>query len=77
MQLRTVNKTLSQYGIKAKLYNNRSYFYFWGDDVEAAPTTSVYVPRLNDLTLDQWMMYAQEFVQLSRNRMEEISLRDH
>lgn len=61
LQLRTVNKALKNEGIKAELIKGEGYLYFIGDDVELCYTTSVYVPRLNDLPLEVWMKHARGF----------------
>lgn len=42
-------------GIDAVLMNGRGYFYFSGPAVELASSTSVWVYRLNRLTMSQWM----------------------
>lgn len=55
MQLRTINKAIASKGIAVELVKGDGYFYFVGEAVENADTSSVMVFRLNDLTLDQWM----------------------
>ena len=55
MQLRTINKAIASKGIDVELVKGDGYFYFVGEAVENADTSSVMVFRLNDLTMDQWM----------------------
>ena len=55
LTLKTVNKAIADKGIKAELVQSKGYLYFIGEDVELAYTTSVCVPRLNRLSLEQWM----------------------
>lgn len=59
IQLRTINATLARLGIKAELVKGEGYFYFIGDDVDC-DCDSVYVFRVNELTLDRWVEEAND-----------------
>lgn len=55
LTLETVNAAIAAKGIAAELVKGAGYFYFVGDAVENAFTTSVYVYRVYHLPLDQWL----------------------
>lgn len=55
MHIKTVNKALKKAGIDAELFRGQDYFYFVGPDVENSPRSIVYVPRLTDLSLADWV----------------------
>lgn len=59
-QLKTVNKAIAKLGLE--LVKGEGYFYFDGEDdrLFALKTTSVYVPRVSDLTLAQWIEEAED-----------------
>ncbi len=59
LQLRTVNKALRAEGINLELVAGEGYFYFIGEGAEHAKQTSVMVYRLNDLSLEQWLVEAR------------------
>lgn len=43
-------------GLDIELVKGRGYFYFVGDDIPSyAPSTSVMVYRITDLTVAQWL----------------------
>ena len=50
-----INDAIHERGISAVLMKGRGYFYFSGPDVELAPSTSVWVYQLNELTISQWL----------------------
>jgi hypothetical protein len=51
-----VNSALKARKIDMELVKGKDYFYFVGDDVDlSADGTSVYVPRVSDLSLEQWI----------------------
>jgi hypothetical protein len=52
---RTINKALSSKGYSDKIFAGEGYFYFSGDTASKFPQSSVYVYRLNDLSLEQWV----------------------
>lgn len=58
MQLRTINKALEAKHPGLELVKGEGYFYFAGAGTEMCKSASVYVPRLNDLTFEQWMSEA-------------------
>lgn len=62
IQLTTVNTEIAKRGISAELVKGEGYFYFIGDAVEHADTSSVYVNSLNELSLDRWMEELADFV---------------
>ena len=66
MHIKTVNKAIKQAGINAELVRGDGYFYFAGEDVEMSPRSIVYVPRLNDLTIEDWVQEAQTFKMISK-----------
>lgn len=51
----TVNRAIAERGGKEILINGKGYFYFWEGDAPDWQSSSVYVCRLNDLTLEQWI----------------------
>jgi len=55
MKIQTVTKKLKELGFTDELFKGKDYFYFWGDDASTWYSSSVYVTRLNELTLDQWI----------------------
>lgn len=81
IKLATVNKELEKRGINAKLTKGGvrpnstigSYFYFYGPDVYHGYSTSISVPRINSLTLEQWIKEAQIILRDSHDRRTEIS----
>ena len=60
MQLRTINKALEAKHPGLELVKGEGYFYFAGAGTEMCKSASVYVPRLNDLTFEQWMSEADD-----------------
>ena len=50
-----VNKALSAKGYNDELFAGKGYWYFSGSAADKFPQSSVYVYRLNDLNLDQWI----------------------
>lgn len=55
ISLNQVNKALKAKGVSTELVKGDGYFYFIGKEVEHNATTSVYVYRLNELSLDGWL----------------------
>lgn len=53
--LAAVNAALREAGIDAELVGGRGYFFFVGDDVARAYTTSVMTPRLGGMTVEEWV----------------------
>jgi hypothetical protein len=54
MNLEQFNTHIANKGIKAELVEGEGYFYFVGEDVDLAKTTSVYVYAFDHLSLSQW-----------------------
>lgn len=65
MRLSTVNRALEAAGIQAELFRGQDYFYFVGPDVENSPRSIVYVPRLSDLSLADWVEESQTLKAIS------------
>lgn len=59
LRLSTVNKALPG---DLELVKGEGYFYFAGTGMESVKTASVYVPRLNDLSLDRWIAEATDLM---------------
>ena len=53
--LKAVNDELARRGHHARLEKASGYFYFWSEDSAGWIDRTVRVPRLNSLTLDQWI----------------------
>lgn len=65
LTLKSVNKALAERGAKEELfYNRQGYYYFAEGNTRRWQSTIVYVPRLNDLTIEQWVA---EWENLSNN----------
>lgn len=73
MKLSTVNRALVAVGIQAELFRGQDYFYFVGPDVENSPRSIVYVPRLTDLSLAEWVEEAQTLKAISARVSEELA----
>ncbi len=73
VQLRTVNKAIKARwpGTDLELVKGDDYFYFIGAGTERCKTASVYVPRLNDLTLDRWLEEAEDKMAEVDKRIED------
>lgn len=55
-----VNKAIQKAGMQEiELVKGKGYFYFIGDNVDLSKP-SVYVYKVNDLTMDQWIQEAKE-----------------
>lgn len=58
--IKQVNKALHAAGLDCQLHKGDGYCYFWGPSVERSPVgTMVYVPRISDLTVEQWLEEAE------------------
>lgn len=55
LTLKTVNRHLKSLGVREELVKGEGYFYFSGGTAHKWYTTIVYVWRINDLTLEQWV----------------------
>lgn len=62
LTIKSVNKAIAARGIKAELVKGDGYFWFSGDDVEYASTTSVMVFNLNSMPIESWMADLDMFV---------------
>jgi len=54
-----VNKALRAAGIDGELVKGRGYFYFKGNDLPVAYTESVYVNRVDRMSIEQWVEEAK------------------
>jgi hypothetical protein len=61
MQIRTVNNVFSASKLPVELVKGKDYLYLVFDDGQRYDTLSVMVPRLNDLTLAQWIEEGKQF----------------
>lgn len=61
VQLRTVNNVFSASKLPVELVKGKDYLYFIFDDGKRYNTLSIMVPRLNDLTLAQWVDEGKQF----------------
>lgn len=59
MWIKTVNKAITAEGMNLELVAGDGYFYFVGPGTENLSTASVMVYRLNELSLDQWLIEAR------------------
>lgn len=62
LTLKKVNKALEDKGIEDRLFKGKDYFYFWGPQACQFHETSVYVFRLSELTIEEWL---QEYARLA------------
>jgi hypothetical protein len=60
LTLDKVNKELKKQGYDTKLVKGEGYFYFVGKEAWDFKCQSVYVFRLNDLSLEQWVKEYEE-----------------
>jgi len=60
LTLKMVNDAIRARDIDAELVRGNGYHYFVGYDVSMAFSSMVLTPRLNDLTLDEWMTELDE-----------------
>jgi hypothetical protein len=61
MHLRTVNNVFSASKLPIELVKGKDYLYLIFDDGTRYDTLSIMVPRLNDLTLAQWVEEGKQF----------------
>lgn len=57
--IKQVNKAIAKAGIVGEVVKGRGYFWFTGDDIECG-CTGVYVNKLGDLSLEDWVEEAKE-----------------
>ena len=55
LTIAAINRAIADKGGKEILIKGNGYFYFWEGDAPDWRSSSVYVYRLNDLTLEQWI----------------------
>ena len=55
-----VNAALKDAGLDVELVKGEGYFYFAGEGTDGWASTGVYVYRLTDLTVEEWMEEARE-----------------
>jgi hypothetical protein len=52
---RQINSALKKQGYNVEIVKGKDYCYFSGRDATMLRQTTVYVPRLKDLTIEQWV----------------------
>jgi len=62
--LKSINKGLAPKGVE--LVKGEGYFYFVGSSLDSLPSTSVMVYRLNQLTKEQWLVQADDYLKQSK-----------
>lgn len=55
LQLRQVNAALKREGAAEVLVRGNGYYYFAEGDAHEWPATAIYVNRISQLNLDQWI----------------------
>ena len=60
--IRSVNKALKEAGINGELVRGEGYFYFVGESFYYSSGTSVYVFRVTNLTIEQWVQEALDMI---------------
>jgi len=55
LTLKRINQEIARRGGKERLVRGLGYFYFTDGDAASWPRSGVYVYRLGQLTLDQWI----------------------
>ena len=55
IKLLTVNAALAALGAEEFLVKGKDYFYFAGGDAHKWQRTMVYVSKLNQLSLEEWL----------------------
>ena len=63
--IRSVNKALKEAGIVGELVRGEGYHYFVGESFYYSSGTSVYVYRVTDLTIEQWVQEALDMIPAS------------
>ena len=54
LSLQKINAAIKKLGWNATLYKGTGYFYFMGDDIDIS-YPGVYVYKVNDLCMDEWL----------------------
>lgn len=60
LTLKAINKALKEKGYSTELVRGNDYFYFTGEEASRFFFSGVYVARLNELTLEQWVQEYEE-----------------
>lgn len=60
LTINAVNKAIADRGGKEKLVRGIGYYYFVNVGKHGVPSSGVYVQKLNQLTLDQWLQELKE-----------------
>ncbi len=58
--IKSINRAILDAGLNAEIVRGVGYFYFVGDDVDLRKESSVYVYRLNELSIEEWVEEARE-----------------
>lgn len=70
LTFRTINDALALAGASEILVKGNGYFYFAEGEAHCWPATMVFVSRLNDLTVEQWI---EEWRSLRKNWLDRKS----
>lgn len=73
LNIKKVNKEIKLLGIEAEIAKGDGYFYFFGDGVKFCKHTSVFVYRLNQIKLDDWLNEAKCFAKESSDRQDYLA----
>ena len=68
----SVNRALKEAGIHGELVRGKGYFYFVGDSFYWSAGTSVWVFRVTDLSIDQWIEEALSMIPSSEVDYAEV-----
>ena len=60
MTLNQINKALKERGYTAELVKGKGYFYFVGNGLNCAASTSVMVNSVNQLSIDEWIKECED-----------------
>lgn len=71
LSVSTVNSAIARAGIKAQLVRGQGYFYFTGQAVELAYSTSVPVHKITQLTEAQWLEELRAIAEASSSRLRD------
>lgn len=73
MRIKHINRKIAERGIQALLFKSpEGYFYFEGDDVELAFSTSVMVFSVEQLSMEQWMQELDSIMADHNNRSGKV-----
>jgi hypothetical protein len=62
--LKQINRALKNKGYEVELIKGEGYFYFEGRDADNLTSQGVYIPRLSDQSVEEWV---KDFEILKKN----------